>query len=191
MSYCYECGTELEAAIPPGDDRQREVCPACGHVHYRDPRVLVGVFLHCRQKLLWIKRGTEPNKGRWTFPAGFLEQGESLQEAAARELQEETCIQKSADDLVPFSLLSLPQIDQVYVSFHCRCDSEIAAQITAEVEQWGWFSEEDAPWAELAFPGVEAQVHKTYFWLREGRFPFRIGEMSDGKLTLNTYNPDL
>jgi ADP-ribose pyrophosphatase YjhB (NUDIX family) len=178
-------------AVPPGDDMEREVCRGCGYVHYQNPRILVGIFLHCGERLFWIRRGTEPNQGRWTFPGGFLEQGESLQRAAARELYEETRIEKAAEDLIPFSMLSLPEINQVYLSFHCRCDTEIGGQVTAEAEEWGWYSEADAPWAELAYPGVETQVHKTYFWLREGRFPFRVGEISAGEMIFNTYTTRL
>jgi ADP-ribose pyrophosphatase YjhB (NUDIX family) len=191
VGFCYQCGNELVTSVPEGDDQERELCPECGYVHYVNPRILVGVFLFCDERLFWIKRGTEPNKGRWTFPGGFLEQGESLQQAAARELEEETGIAKPSADMTPFSMLSLPAINQVYLSFHCRCDEEIAGQVTAEAADWGWYAEGDAPWAGLAYPGVEAQVHKTYFWLREGRFPFRVGEITDGKVLFNTYSTRL
>jgi ADP-ribose pyrophosphatase YjhB (NUDIX family) len=181
----------LQRAVPADDDQARELCPSCGYVHYLNPRILVGIFLFCGERLLWIKRGIEPNKGRWTFPGGYLEQGESLQLAAARELLEETGIEKAPEKMIPFSMLSLPAINQVYLSFHCRCEREDQARVTAEAQDWGWYSEADAPWPELAYPGVEAQVHKTYYWLREGRFPFRVGEITDGQMTFNTYSTRL
>lgn len=187
MNYCYQCGTPLEQKLLPNDDCERGVCPGCGWVHYQNPRVLVGVHLYHEDKMFWIKRGTEPNKGRWTFPGGFLEQGETLQQAAARELYEETRIKVSPTDMAPFGMLSLLTMDQVYLSFRCRCDHAIAATITEEVAEWGWFNEQDAPWSGLAYSGTIEQVRQTYQCLREGNFPIRVGEMSQHGMIYNNY----
>jgi ADP-ribose pyrophosphatase YjhB (NUDIX family) len=187
MNYCYHCATPLESRLLPGDDLERGVCPACGWVHYQNPRVLVGVHLYHQQKMFWIKRGTAPNKGRWTFPGGFLEQGETLQTAASRELLEETGIRIPAQQLAPFGMLSLLTMDQVYLSFRCRCDSELAATLTTEIEDWGWFSEQDAPWQELAYSGTIDQVRETYQCIRRGSFPVRVGEINQHGIHYNQY----
>lgn len=188
MNYCYECGTALELKLIATEDTPRQVCPNCHWVHYKNPRVLVGVHLYHQDKMFWMKRGTPPNKGLWTFPGGFLEEGESLQEAAVRELYEETRIRKSASEMIPFGMLSLLSMNQVYLSFRCRCEQPIAGAITEEADDWGWFSEADAPWPELAYSGTIEQVRQTYQCLRNGTFPNRVGVVTANSVEYHHYS---
>ncbi len=184
MSFCFHCGSLLSERIPPDDDMLRLVCESCDYIHYDNPRVLVGVQLHCGQNLFWIKRATEPGKGRWTFPYGFLESGESLQAGAARELREETGIEVEPGRLVPYGIVSLVIMNQVYLVFRYPCEHEIEGCTTPEVEDWGWFAEHEAPWDDLAFPEATRQVHQTYNFLRTGEFPIHVVEvLGDGKHT--------
>lgn len=187
MNYCFECGTQLTRSIPCDDDVERQSCPNCGWIHYDNPRLLVGVHLYHKNKMFWIKRGTEPNKGLWTFPGGFLEQGESLQLAASRELFEETRIQIAPEKLIPFGLLSLTTMGQVYLSFRCHCDEPYEATLTEEVADWGWFDEANAPWPELAYSGTIDQVRQTYQCLRDKTFPIRVGEINKNGIIYNNY----
>lgn len=187
MNYCYQCGTALEYKLIATEDTMRQVCPACEWVHYESPRILVGVHLYHEHKMFWMKRGTPPNKGLWTFPGGFLEAGESLQEAAVRELYEETKIRLSAEKMVPFGVLSLLPMNQVYISFRCECDEAIDGAITEEAADWGWFGEEDAPWEELAYSGSIDQVRQSYRCIRNKKFPFRVGLISDKGMTYSQY----
>jgi ADP-ribose pyrophosphatase YjhB (NUDIX family) len=190
MPYCQQCGNLLTTQIPPGDDQERLCCPNCHFVSYQNPAVLVGVFLYHKNKTLWIKRGTNPNQGKWTFPAGFLEPGESIQEAAVRELYEETTIRRKPEEMVPFGMLSLIPMHQIYLSFRCRCESMTDAAITQEAEDWGWFSEEEAPWDQLAYPESEKQARKTYQWLREGNFPMLVGKTDHNGMFHRIYNAE-
>lgn len=86
--YCIECGIRLEQAEAFG--RQRLVCPACGHVHFDDPKVGVGVVLEMDGEIVLVRRANEPHVGRWSFPSGFVDAGEVLEDAARREVEEET-----------------------------------------------------------------------------------------------------
>lgn len=191
MNYCYQCGSALKDKIVPPDDRQRETCPKCGYIHYQSPTVLVGTFLFHQDKLFWIKRGIEPQKGLWTFPGGFLESGETVREAAARELFEETRIKRSPEDMIPFGILSLVTLNQVYLTFRCHCESFIEASATQEVEQSGWFNEEEAPWSEIAHGETAEQVHLTYRLLREGKFPLRINDIVEqGVINTKLFSAD-
>ena len=178
MKFCSECGAKVSWQIPPGDDRERAVCSRCGVVHYENPRVLVAVFLYHEKKMLWTKRGIEPGKGLWAFPQGFLEKGETLQQAAARELFEETHIELSPKDMIPMSLGSVLIMDQLYVVFRCPCDEEVPAELTPETEDWGWYSADDAPWDQMAFPETSPQLRQIYQWVSEGRFAVRVGEVT-------------
>jgi ADP-ribose pyrophosphatase YjhB (NUDIX family) len=85
--YCLRCGTPLEPRFL--DDRERPACPACGFIHYLDPKVAVAVVLADEGGVLLGRRCIDPGQGRWSFPAGYVNRGEVLEEAAAREVQEE------------------------------------------------------------------------------------------------------
>lgn len=87
LGYCFDCGTPLEARHQ--EDRERPTCPACGFIHYLDPKVAVAVILGNDDGVLLGKRRIDPGAGMWSFPAGYVNRGEVLEEAAAREVLEE------------------------------------------------------------------------------------------------------
>jgi ADP-ribose pyrophosphatase YjhB (NUDIX family) len=88
MNYCPVCGQPLTDGFRYG--KQRRVCAACGFVHFRDPKVATATFVTRDDHVLLIQRGVEPRKGKWGFPAGFVDYGEDPREAARREVREET-----------------------------------------------------------------------------------------------------
>jgi len=85
--YCLLCGTPMEARYQ--EDRERPTCPSCGFVHYLDPKVAVAVVLGDDTGVLLGKRCIDPGSGLWSFPAGYVNRGEVLEEAATREVLEE------------------------------------------------------------------------------------------------------
>jgi ADP-ribose pyrophosphatase YjhB (NUDIX family) len=88
QGYCLLCGTPLEARRH--EDRDRPTCPSCGFIHYLDPKVAVAVILGNDQEgVLLGRRRIDPSAGLWSFPAGYVNRGEVLEEAAAREVLEE------------------------------------------------------------------------------------------------------
>jgi len=89
MNYCNHCGARVIEIIPPGDNRLRHVCPACGAVHYRNPKIVTGCIPEWEGRILLCRRAIEPRYGLWTLPAGFMENGETTAEGAARETLEE------------------------------------------------------------------------------------------------------
>ena len=88
FKYCPLCAAELVTQPLFGRDRQR--CPRCGWIHFRDPKVGAGALVERDGKVVLVKRGVNPGKGLWCFPSGFMEIDEEPQEAAAREFREET-----------------------------------------------------------------------------------------------------
>jgi 8-oxo-dGTP diphosphatase len=85
--HCLHCGTPLEPRHQ--EDRERPTCPACGFIHYLDPKVAVAVILGDERGVLLGRRCIDPGAGAWSFPAGYVNRGEVLEEAAAREVLEE------------------------------------------------------------------------------------------------------
>ena len=79
----------MQLRVPAGDNLPRAVCTVCGTIHYENPRIVVGCVPEWQGRILLCRRAIMPRRGYWTTPAGFMEKGESLQAAAARETLEE------------------------------------------------------------------------------------------------------
>jgi ADP-ribose pyrophosphatase YjhB (NUDIX family) len=175
MKYCSNCGETLKQAVPPGDDRERFVCPACGRIHYQNPRVVVGCIPMWQNRLLLCRRSIEPRYGMWTLPAGYLENGESVEEGAQRELLEEA--RASTRALRPYGLYNIRHVSQVYLIFRAELASEDfgAGEETIEARL---FTEDAIPWDELAFRVVETTLRRYFRDARRGEFPFHIEDVT-------------
>jgi ADP-ribose pyrophosphatase YjhB (NUDIX family) len=88
INFCVRCGHAVEHREAYG--AMRPVCPQCGRVHFVDPKVAVGVLVERAGQLLLVRRNNDPEQGKWSFPAGFVDGGEDPARAAAREAREET-----------------------------------------------------------------------------------------------------
>jgi 8-oxo-dGTP diphosphatase len=86
--FCPCCGGVLEAK--PRGDRDRLVCGACRRVLYVNPAVGVAVVVRRGEEILWGQRASGPYAGAWCIPCGYVEWGEEVRAAAAREFLEET-----------------------------------------------------------------------------------------------------
>lgn len=113
--YCGQCGAPVQRSVPPGEDREREVCPACHFVHYRNPIPVVGCVPEHEGRILLCRRAIEPRLGYWTVPAGFMELNETLEEGALRETREEACAELRLGEL--FSIVNVPRAGQVHFFF--------------------------------------------------------------------------
>jgi 8-oxo-dGTP diphosphatase len=88
FKYCPRCATPLIRELRFG--RERPVCPACGWIHFADPKVAAAVLVEQDGAVLLVRRANEPRRGLWTLPAGFVDAGEDPAAAATRECLEET-----------------------------------------------------------------------------------------------------
>jgi ADP-ribose pyrophosphatase YjhB (NUDIX family) len=158
VNYCPVCGTVVEERESYG--RRRPVCPSCGHIVFRAPKVAVLVLITQEDRILLVKRALEPAKGRWAIPAGFLDWDEHPLDCARREVLEETGLQ--VDDL---------RLLDVFGRFEDggRADIVIAYRATIQggtlqaaddAEEVGWFTRDDLP--ELAFMPTKIVVQR---WL--------------------------
>ena len=95
--YCPQCATELVAGGGPGGQL---ACPNCGFVRYENPKLAAGVVVEHDGRVLLVRRNQEPMYGRWTFPSGFVDAGEVVEEAAAREVREEVGVEVRIDRLL-------------------------------------------------------------------------------------------
>lgn len=96
--YCTECGSLLQPKLAFG--RTRQVCSRCSHVHFDDPKVAVGVVVEMDGMIVLGRRNHEPHLGRWSFPSGYVDAGETPEAAAVREVEEETGLDIRIDRLL-------------------------------------------------------------------------------------------
>jgi len=171
MIYCSNCGTRVTTKIPAGDNRQRYVCDACSTIHYQNPKIVAGCVPAWNDRLLLCRRAIEPRYGLWTLPAGFMENGESTEQAAARETREEACA--SVIDMALYGVFSIPQINQVYLMFRGQLETE-DYHPGAESLDVRLFEEHEIPWEELAFPVVRLTLERYYKDVKTRRFPVYV-----------------
>ena len=173
--------------IPAGDTHIRYVCDSCGTIHYQNPKIVVGCIPHWQGKILLCRRSIEPRYGYWTLPAGFMETGESTQQAAAREAWEEA--QAVVENLTLYAIYSLTHISQVYMMFRAEL-REGKASAGAETLEVALFAEEEIPWPDLAFPVVDETLKRYFEERRSGRYNLHMGDISrepDGKVIIRRY----
>jgi ADP-ribose pyrophosphatase YjhB (NUDIX family) len=175
MKFCSECGAEVSLQSVAGEHRERFVCDGCGKTHYQSPSVLVAVYVCVGEKILWIKRGIPPAVGKWAMPGGFMENDETPEAAAARELKEETGIDVDADAMTLVSVSSILHMAQTHLVFRCHLDEMPEFCATDEATDCAWYEQESLPWKELAFPRIAPHVRQVYRWLKNGNYGIRIG----------------
>ena len=96
MKFCSSCGSaQISLTIPDGDNRPRFVCQSCEEIFYHNPKIVAGCIAEWQGKILMCKRAIEPRYGKWTLPAGFMENEETMHDAAARETHEEATAEVS------------------------------------------------------------------------------------------------
>lgn len=157
LYFCNQCGKPVVQQVPPGDNRPRYVCSECAEIHYQNPRLVVGVVPAHGEQILLCRRSIEPRSGFWTVPAGFMELGETLAEAALRETWEEA---RAKVELGPlFALVDVVGAGQVHAFFAGRLlRPEFAAgEETLEVRL---FAPDAIPWEDLAFPSVRIALQR-------------------------------
>ena len=171
MKFCSQCGSEVSIKIPEGDNRHRHVCNNCNFIHYQNPRIICGCLPTWEGKVLLCKRAIEPRLGFWTLPAGFMENGETVQEGAARETLEEADAKVNLGEL--YTVFNLPAINQVYMFFLGEVvDGKFG--VGEESLDSNLYEESEIPWDELAFPTI-SQTLKHYFEDRKkNEFPVRV-----------------
>ena len=171
MKFCNQCGASVQLRVPQGDNLPRYVCDACGTIHYQNPRLVVGCVPEHEDRILLCRRAIEPRRGDWTVPAGFMENGETLQEAAARESREEALAEVTIGSLL--SVVHVLHAEQVHVFFRAALP---AARFAAGPEslEVALVGPADIPWADIAFPSTDYSLRRYLADKAAGREPYHF-----------------
>ena len=152
--FCPACGQPVEERLLEDDHRPRLVCRD-GHVTWHNPRIVVNTIPVRSGRVHLARRAIEPGHGLWTCPGGFMELGESAQEGARRETEEETELRVEVGRLV--GVYSRPEAGIVTIAFEADVvgGRPAPAAETSEVRDFG---PDEIPWEELAFSTVESAL---------------------------------
>ncbi|MDW7981334.1 MAG: NUDIX domain-containing protein [Thermomicrobium sp.] len=145
IRYCPFCRTELVRRTVAG--RDRPYCPRCGRPFFSDPKLAVAVIVHREGQIVLQQRAIDPGSGRWSFPSGFVERGEPVEEAAVREVLEETGLEVEINRLV--GLYSQRGHAVVLAVYDARVIAG-ALRVSDESSAVAWFPLDSLP--PLAFP---------------------------------------
>lgn len=171
MNFCSNCGAPVTLSIPPGDHLPRHVCASCGAIHYQNPRIIAGCVPVWRDKILLCRRAIEPRRGWWTIPAGFMENGETVPQGAAREAQEEALADVEIGSLL--SIVHVLHTHQVHMIFRARLRN-IDFGIGPESLEVGLYAEHEIPWPDLAFQSVRFSLERFLEDRRSSREPLHF-----------------
>ena len=160
--------------VPPGDSLPREVCDACGEIHYRNPKLVVGAIAGYQGRILLCRRAIEPRYGYWTLPAGFMENDETAAQGALRETLEEAGARIEID--APFSLISVPRVNQVHLFYRARL-LDLEFKPGEESLEVALVDEAGVPWKEIAFRTVALSLQHWFADRARGAFGFHAEDL--------------
>ena len=135
-------------------------------IHYKNPLLVLGCVPEWQGRILLCRRAIEPRLGFWTVPAGFMENGETMQHAAARECYEEALAKVEVGSLL--AVVNVTHAGQVHVMFRARL-AELGFAPGPESLEVGLYAEEEIPWGQLAFPSGEFTLRKYFSDRSAGR----------------------
>ena len=159
--FCPRCGDPLDSRVLKAGEPLRLVCRGCAFVFFLDPKIATGVVFSYDGGILLAQRAIHPSYGKWVFPGGYVDRGETLEAAALREVQEESGLVVRLTRLL--GAYSFPDNPVIVVAYagdvtggSLKIDDESLAVRS--------FPPAEIPWDQLAFPST-VQVLKDYLKL--------------------------
>jgi ADP-ribose pyrophosphatase YjhB (NUDIX family) len=153
--FCPKCGRPLLPQLLKQGEPTRLVCSGCGFVFYLDPKVAACTIVMQDGGIVLLKRGIEPQYGKWVFPGGFVDRGEAVPDAAVRETLEEVNLRVSLTGILDvYSFRTSPVVVVVYAA------DVVGGKLEARDEclDVRTFAPEAIPWGELAFDSTRAAL---------------------------------
>jgi ADP-ribose pyrophosphatase YjhB (NUDIX family) len=186
MKYCSHCGAPVVRKIPTGEQLVRFVCEACRTIHYENPKIVAGCIAEWEDRILLCRRGIEPQYGYWTFPAGFMENDETTDQAAARETLEEA--EARVEIVSLYAAFTLTHVNQVYLVFRGRLGGP---SFGAGIESLDvdLVHPDKIPWDQLAFPVIQETLKRYVEDLRRGQFGVHVGQVERMRRGPQGWNP--
>jgi ADP-ribose pyrophosphatase YjhB (NUDIX family) len=143
VRFCPRCAAEALVTFP-----RSLTCDACGYRALWSPEPVAATIPRDADGRIWLlRRALHEGAGRWTFPGGFVELGETVEDAARRETREELDMEIELGDLI--GVYSRADARVVLVVFAARALG--AGSETDEATEVRAFAPEEIPWDELAF----------------------------------------
>ncbi len=150
--FCPRCGGTLEKRLLKPTEPKRLVCQSCAFIFFQDPKVVAGTIFSLDGGIVLLKRGVEPASGKWVFPGGYVDRGESVQDAAIRETKEESRLDVRIQSLL--NVYSYPRSPNVIVVYAAEV---IGGELSAgdESVEASTFAASEIPWSELGFSSTK------------------------------------
>lgn len=176
MKYCSHCGSEVQFGALPQEHLPRFYCPSCGAIHYENPKIIVGCLPIWEDKIMLCKRGIEPQYGLWNIPGGFMENDETVEQGALREMTEET--NGRATLLGLHTVFNVIPVNQVHLHFLVEL-KDLDYSLTEESIDIQLFTEEEVPWADIAFASSRFALQKYFEDRKLGLRQIHLGTYSE------------
>jgi mutator protein MutT len=151
-NFCPRCGGRLELREIKAGEPERLVCEECSFVFYLGPKLVAAVIFELNGGIVLTQRAIDPGYGKWTFPGGFVDRGETAEAAAKREAREEAGVEVEVGKII--GLYSYEDQVPVIAVFSGRVTAGKPAPLD-ETMAVKVFPYDDLPWSEMAFPSTE------------------------------------
>jgi len=150
VKFCPMCGGALEKRIVAPDHKENKVCTRCGFVYFLSPKLVAGCIIADGARVLLIRRGLEPSLGKWTYPGGFVDLGETPEKSALRETVEEVGMRVREPELMGIYADRHEPAPIIVVTYVAKPGPE-APIVTPEAIEVRYFGVDEIPWDDLAF----------------------------------------
>jgi 8-oxo-dGTP diphosphatase len=150
VRFCPMCGGALEVRIVAPDHKENKVCTKCGFVYFLGPKLVAGCIVADGDRTLLLRRGLEPSLGKWTYPGGFVDLGETPEKCALRETLEEVGMTVRDPELLGVYADRKDPAPIIVVTYLAKPGPE-SPIVTPEATEVRYFAVDQIPWDDLAF----------------------------------------
>src|SRR5271157_3847064 len=150
IRFCSLCGGELEVRLVIPDNKREKVCSKCGFIAFVGPKLVAGcLVVDATRRVLLLRRGIGPERGLWTFPGGYVDSGETPEQAATRETLEEVGMNVKLGKV--FGVYADPDHTQAALVVYLAEPGPEPPTTSHEATEVRYFTFDDIPWKEIAF----------------------------------------